>query len=1211
MLQAELEKANTKQLSNVSGLEEQLAHAQDSLKKMADRLKETETELSSVHGDLRLLRDNTTRESGSLTSQLKETQTKLESLTESSTAAEEEHRTARDAYRQELHKAESECRHLRDALRKERDLLEKLMRDQAGKESEHAEQRQRFEDQSSRREMALSARLQSTEKELDALRLSSVPESKIRSLQDQFDREREQLQTRLDMALEDAARAQQQKTVGLREMEQHRLTLSTEADLAGSKVRSLEAKLREAEEMYASERKARLLAADQLRAFKGEFPFQQKIDDVRLTKIAQAAMESVGDAVRVFELIEKGLMDPSRDNLDRQQRTALGIVVVENIVEETIPGSPADVCGLISAGDEIVAVDGKAVEGSSVAAALRGDDLIGGVVSVMIRKQSNEVLEVHLPRADIIVVSTRRQLCEDLAEFSAQAVQAAQTHQLEVLGDRLHQILASMKALEQLDVNVQYRLSMQVAELTKGFHNAIKSAFQGIQQVDHAHQQAHSLQDHTEEDLRAKLAQRNAEDQTGEEAALSSTAELHAEIQAIGRDFRQVQNELRARNMQVAEAKRDAERLREALILAEEKAVMFEEGQKSMRGTVMAMEEELADAVAQVVEFPFAIAVGLNLLWDTKMLDDTARSALDSQLREDVALALQIPKNAVSAICYHRDDGQVIVVLKLCNVMPSGSTMHSGLRTSKSLAAEFAQQIADLDSLLRSTPIGSLMKECVLHGPVSEMTAKAINMARLDAERDAGWRYDEVLRLQDQIRRAEDRAKQATETHLKETEALRLEKLDLVQKSSQETKEGAERSAHLAQQHLERQYQVHMTELKRKQKAEIEDWERAVKTKEYEISVLKEQLAADEIRNSSSQSDKEKGYEIARSAQDAYHKLQVASAQMRDLIEPEIKACINTLENVESEMAFFHAHQMRVLQIAMSMSGASLEDTMLSKDQADAAYSKEMVERDIEALRSQLTGLADLTAVDGELARKFQLPRLVSARMTPSRAFFSGERDGAERSEGGGQDSPALPSASRRLVLEEHSPPHEREELALAVQGCVVAVQNLPVATELEGKHISVAISLLPSNVDPHTVEHVLPGSSDISNPSLIPFSAIFGSRTKGRRGKTGKEITLINPQHHTKEIPATASPNWQPEETFCLSEHHSLQAADASEGIRPSPATKLGGDMATLLVTLMAGGGDGDVPCFYARCIVNMMTGDNVDKVSLVASSTRQMPCT
>jgi len=799
MLQNETEKASAKHLQTISSLQLQLEHGQDSFKKLSQRLQDTELELASANKKLLLLEQNSTKEAQGSASQLKDVQTKLEHTRESSRQADEENRATREELRKELHKAESEGKHLREVLRKERDLLEKMMREHSSKESEYTEQRQRFEAQATRREVGMQTRLQSAEKELDALRMTSVPDSKLRSLQEQFNMEREQLQQRLDMALEDVTRAEQHKTISLRSLEQSLANMSTEAEIASSKIRSLEWKLQEAEEFGAGERKARLVAADQLRVFKGERNLQPQSTENKLTKVAEAAMELVGDTSRVFQNIQKQLADTSRDRSDGQPRTALGIVVVNNTVEMTVPGSPAEVCGLINAGDEILAVDGKAVHGSTIMTALRGDDLIGGVVSVMLRKQlSREVLEVHLPRSDIVVVQQRQSIMEDLVLFSAQAVQAAESRQPSVLSDRLDKILAGMKALEQLDITVQYKLCMQVMELRKGFNIGIQKAWQAVKQVDDVHQQAHALQEHTEEALREQLSRRDGHSALenghtnahGMAQAAANTSKMHAQVQSLGRETSRLQNEVSAKGMLLAEAKHDAQRLREALLHAEERAIVFEEGQKSMRNTVIDLEEQLADAVSEMIEFPFAVGVGINVQWETTMRDATTRSNLDAQLRQDISGALRIPKNAVSTVCFHRDQGHITAVLKLCSVMPSGGTVQSGLRTAKALATELLGQVADVDSGLRDSPLGALLTHSVLHGPISEMTTTAIRNSWLDAQKDDGWVQDDMVRMREELKRAEARADKASEARQSETEHLRLENLALEFAASQATKEG-------------------------------------------------------------------------------------------------------------------------------------------------------------------------------------------------------------------------------------------------------------------------------------------------------------------------------------------------------------------------------------------------------------------------------------
>ena len=639
MMQGEAEKTSARHLESIAALEQQLEHSQDAFKKLTQRFNNSEIELSSVRAELRKLEETAAKETSSLTSQLKETQSKLEDLKDSSNQVEKDTRASRDHMRQELQQAESESKHLREVLRKERDLLEKMMRDHAAKEAEYTEQRQRFEAQASRREAALQTRMQSAEKELDALRLSSVPDSKLRLLQEQFNQERDQLQARLDAALEDLARAEQQKTISLRGLEQSLASMSTEADVASSKICRLERRVQEAEEAYDIERKARLVAVDQLRVFKGERSLQHNFDDAKLSKVARAAMELIGDSSQVLQNIQDQMAATNRGTLDGQQRTALGIVVVESTVEMTVPGSPAEACGLISGGDQILAVDGKPVQGSSVMTMLRGDDLIGSVVSVLLRKQiTQEVVEVHLPRTDLALVQQRQSIMDDLAQFSSQAVTAAQNHEPDVLGDRLDKILAGMKALEQLDINVQCKLSRQVMDMRNALRTALKSASHAITQLDHAHQHVHALQEQSEQDLREHLSRNTGPDEGSKHADRegANSSKLNAKVQVLEKERIQLHNELRAKDLLLAEAKRDVDRLRNALIFAEERAIVFEEGQKAMRGTVVSLEEQLADAAAEMIEFPYAFDVGINMDWDATMRDAVTRSEFDRHLREHV-----------------------------------------------------------------------------------------------------------------------------------------------------------------------------------------------------------------------------------------------------------------------------------------------------------------------------------------------------------------------------------------------------------------------------------------------------------------------------------------------------------------------------------------------------------------------------------------------
>lgn len=68
------------------------------------------------------------------------------------------------------------------------------------------------------------------------------------------------------------------------------------------------------------------------------------------------------------------------------QTTAIGIVLSGTRVEVLVPGSPAQVCGMVDTGDELLMVDGQKVTEQTALAALRGSDVPGSVVSLLVRK---------------------------------------------------------------------------------------------------------------------------------------------------------------------------------------------------------------------------------------------------------------------------------------------------------------------------------------------------------------------------------------------------------------------------------------------------------------------------------------------------------------------------------------------------------------------------------------------------------------------------------------------------------------------------------------------------------------------------------------------------------------------------------------------------------------------------------------------------------
>ena len=146
--------------------------------------------------------------------------------------------------REEVREAESDNKKLRDQLRGERDKYEQSMKDHADVMTEQLEQRQKIESAATRREEALHRRLFSAEKELDALRSSSVPDSKFRSLQQQLSQEKQTLMSQIEAAVTKAATLEGEKQSERQDFEKRIEASSAELVEAKNSIRQLQQAVR-------------------------------------------------------------------------------------------------------------------------------------------------------------------------------------------------------------------------------------------------------------------------------------------------------------------------------------------------------------------------------------------------------------------------------------------------------------------------------------------------------------------------------------------------------------------------------------------------------------------------------------------------------------------------------------------------------------------------------------------------------------------------------------------------------------------------------------------------------------------------------------------------------------------------------------------------------------------------------------------------------
>lgn len=386
---------------------------------------------------------------------------------------------------------------------------------------------------------------------------------------------------------------------------------------------------------------------------------------------------------------------------DGKQKSALGLVVTEGRVDSTIPGSPAQMCGIISKDDEVMMVDGSRVTSATVGAALRGDDVIGSVAMLTMRRfATGEVYEVHLPRVSVDAVQQRNELDEEMAKLRSEAAEAAVSGNRHVLLDRFAQLSQAANSVEMIGFGTISMLSGQVVALRKALDDSIAKSRAAILDVDATHQHVLMMQNMTETELREQIsygqrardpeeaslaASRNMTIGGASQADLMDLSLVHKQVQELEGDLQNLQDELSASQMARKELQQDADVLRAKLEAAEERIEAFGGGQRSMRSMISSLEEQVADARAEVNEYAFCAGVKLNCNYDTHARDTVSRGAFDAQLREDICLALKVPKANIHVMSHHR--GSLIAEVKFNAVLPAGGVGH--VRTGRVLATEF------------------------------------------------------------------------------------------------------------------------------------------------------------------------------------------------------------------------------------------------------------------------------------------------------------------------------------------------------------------------------------------------------------------------------------------------------------------------------------------------------------------------------------------
>lgn len=464
----------------------------------------------------------------------------------------------------------------------------------------------------------------------------------------------------LNKARDEARRSDEHYASVIARLELRVAEAEGETSQRAARARVLEQQNRELDAQAKSDRKHLQQAQAQIRSLMGdpEEAVAIKGKGLRPTRMAETALSAMDGileacAASIIKIVPGGV-----EGQPGSQKSALGLVVTEGRVDSTVPGSPAQMCGVIFKGDDVVMVDGYKVSAATIGAALRGDDMIGSVAMLTMRRAATgEVYEVSLPRVAVETVQQRNDIDEEMSRLRSEAAEAAVSGNKHVLLDRFSQLSNAADSVERIGFGTISMLCGQVVALRKALDDAMTKSRAVILDVDATHQHVLIMQSLTEAELREQIsygarvrdpeevslaASHNATMTGAKQADLMDLSLVHKQVQELEGDLKSLQDELSASQMMKRELQQECESLRVKLEAAEERIDAFGGGQKSMRDLIGTLQGQVADARAELNDYSFCVGVKLDVNYDSHVRDTVSRGAFDAQLKEDICLALRV-----------------------------------------------------------------------------------------------------------------------------------------------------------------------------------------------------------------------------------------------------------------------------------------------------------------------------------------------------------------------------------------------------------------------------------------------------------------------------------------------------------------------------------------------------------------------------------------
>lgn len=535
------------------------------------------------------------------------------------------------------------------------------------------------------------------------------------------------------------------------------------------------------------------------------------------------------------------------------------------------------------------------------------------------------------------MVKQRQMLNKSLKELQENLVLAFSKGAESEVAETLGQLTKQARLLDRMSFEFQMQLSAQLSAMVEGVEELVSRAKTSVLCIDGTHQQVHLLQALTESELRQQLMQDSGHNAEREEM------KMNRQLQELEGDLKAVIEELNSTQMLKSDCVEDLRGLKRKVQELEDEIIERQKSQDLLMSTLSRTEDELSEERVEMAQLPYALRAEMDVDFEDTVANAQAKAIMDAQLQNDISIALRIPKSQVEVLCYTRGHGTMAEVkISPATSIPSGvdkNDIAAHGKSGRALAEELQRQILDADSEIHYGLVGKRIKKIELHGPIAVPAARALRSALLEA-------YGDLARAEKDMLHAQEKFSVTSEKHraaIKEEELIKQEIVSDCNARMKAASEGFRKQLDFQKEQvakeqatvfkgLNRSLQDALDQHKLESRKKITELQATNHDLENELKTVREVLNAVEVKNSTLKIDVERAIDRLNHSERNFTQMKQACRKVDDILMPELSSCLMTLNNIESEMGFFHTRIMRALESSHSSQEFKSTEALRSKD---------------------------------------------------------------------------------------------------------------------------------------------------------------------------------------------------------------------------------------------------------------------------------------